>query len=71
MGGKELAMTERFYLHFFHFAIVNHIGVNMMFKYLFDTLLSISLNMYLAVGSLDNMVVLLFHLLMGIYGWMV
>ena len=26
--------------------------------------------MYLAVGSLDNMVVLLFHLLKGICGWM-
>ena len=44
MGGKELDMTEQFYLHFFHFAIVNHIGMNMMLKYLFDTLVSIPLN---------------------------
>ena len=67
MGGKELDMTEWFHFHIFHFAIVNHIGMNMMFKDLFDTLLSIPLNMYLAMGSLAHIVVLLFHLLMGFY----
>ena len=59
MGGKELDMTEQFYLHFFHFAIVNHIGMNMMLKYLFDTFLSVLPSIYPEVGLLDHIILVL------------
>ena len=46
--------------HFYVLAIVNNAAINTVYKYLFEALLSILLDIYSKVGLLSHMVVLFF-----------
>jgi hypothetical protein len=59
---KAKMKWKNMYLSFFHVIIVNNEAINMKYRYLFETLISIVLDKYLQQRLLDHGVALLFIL---------